>query len=887
MTVRAEVPEVVAEPAVEPAYRPDRESRRFCVPPNELAEYIEEQIPEPPEPPTHSRDYYVALAEGEQSRPCAAVETAYTIHVKELLYPGTPKDIADANGRWLYVFREGKLAVEATCVEGETWDGWKVNGSARTAWRSVHGVRLDPGPKGQRYKYSFFLSPVQLTREGIEDIEKGTTALSAVECACNRYEKTVYVPDPLRWACDVHDRYYRPLVNALYEWRYDENLTAYEFIALVLKAWIDNGDKAHVKNHLRRQPDDWLNARALGVKRAQELADEAGAYLAHCVDSAEFIAVEKACRIRGNQELELIAVCLATVTRALSATEPGRLLAKRLLLDPDRLPHFLTFQDDGPRLPDEWFGRYRYGQKGLLAVFQDLFPTWVQLSSSGPQAAAAIEKMKAEAALEARYGKISNSSVLASVALKERARKYLANVGARVELWGSEAALLDNLERNRPVTAGARKNSEQWKRLLVHWQKLAQIDEVKRAVPTKAEERLEKLEGWAKRYEPFEAFAKRLSATVGTAVEIANLALALDELGKASDAERAKKQGSVISAVMDLVAHGSGFAHLFMREAMSEVGKKEVESWLRAAKFAGGVAGVIGGVIDTLDYIDQAKQAREEYDYGKFVGRSMQTAGAAMSVVGSSMVVVAVASELAGEGAAAGAAAGPAGALIGLVGGLLVASGFVVAKWLELNANEVFASRCFLGKHWARKDQPVSWSEVRLPTRDPAEEEKVLVDLISNFEVSSFSGINDWSVLVRPGYLDDRSTFELVIERHARNDEPHFYEIVIDVSRGDIVQTAGLPLKGGFIKRDAEDRIESIEIDVEEVTSRATGPGWQNPTVVVFLRLLRASRDGTLKQQIPGNKLLAVKYEVTSSGRVSSLQQATWVSLPEVKKEVR
>jgi hypothetical protein len=389
----------------------------------------------------------------------------YTVHVKELCYPGRPGDVKEANGKWVYAFRDGKLAVEAKCFDGDMWDGWTIKGQSRKRWGSARGIRLDPGPKGQRYTYAYLLSPVQLTQECIDDIEKGVVNLAAAECACDRYDKTVYAPDPFQWACDAHQKYFAPRLEALRTWRYDENLVAYDFVARVLKAWIDDGDSVGAKNELKRQPDDWLNARNAGLGQAQRLAEEAAAYVAQHVDSPEYLVVEKACRLRGGEELELAAVCLASATENLSMTEPGRHLAQRLAANPERVPGYFIFQDKGPRLPDEWFARFRYGQKGLLGLFQDLLPAWVQRNAQSAEKAVAKETAAEEAAFQERYGKNLKPEIRENIALKNRARVYLENLGARTKLRKRRVALLDNLRQNRPVIAGTRRNSLQWQKM--------------------------------------------------------------------------------------------------------------------------------------------------------------------------------------------------------------------------------------------------------------------------------------------------------------------------------------------------------------------------------------------------------------------------------------
>lgn len=175
---------------------------------------------------------------------------------------------------------------------------------------------------------------------------------------------------------------------------------------------------------------------------------------------------------------------------------------------------------------------------------------------------------------------------------------------------------------------------------------------------------------------------------------------------RSSDKGVGKKTASLIGSLADLVEHGVGVPEILGMKLSAGATK-----WMKGV---GGVAGVMGGAIDALDYGFQTYEAVGEYDYGKAAGRGMQTGGAAASVCGSALALVATFGE-------AGSAVGPIGTLVGLAGGTLVATGHLVAKWLQLNANEVFAVRSFLGDQRANKakEVPVPWSEEPLPADIP------------------------------------------------------------------------------------------------------------------------------------------------------------------------
>ena len=52
----------------------------------------------------------------------------------------------------------------------------------------------------------------------------------------------------------MQEQYYQPRLRTLQAWEFDEGLVAYNFVAQVLKAWIDNGDKVGVKKQLESSP---------------------------------------------------------------------------------------------------------------------------------------------------------------------------------------------------------------------------------------------------------------------------------------------------------------------------------------------------------------------------------------------------------------------------------------------------------------------------------------------------------------------------------------------------------------------------------------------------------------------------------------------------------
>lgn len=447
-------------------------------------------------------------------------------------------------------------------------------------------------------------------------------------------------------------------------------------------------------------------------------------------------------------------------------------------------------------------------------------------------------------------------------------QRYLENIGVKTtrttrHLTGKQLAtlqrrrtILERLESNKPITKGLRPGSAAARRLRKEWEVLTRLAEKEILVEAsavaeaaqsspnapplapeeriaKSEKRLAELDHLAKRYAPFEAFAQKLKLTAGTAVEIVNVANAIADLSEvmAEGKPAGKKSLSVIGALSDLVEHGTGVTELLFAGSLSE-------GSLRWLKGVGGVAGVVGGVIDALDYREQTLEAIDEYDYGKALGRGIQTAGAAASATGSAMVVVGAIATWAGFGIRLG----PQAAVIAGVGAGLVATGHLVAKWLQLNANQVFAIRSFLGKVHGEIEQDVTWSKGRLPSRNPKTEALVLTDLLAQFRVSA-PGLSefeypDWEVRLLPGYYEKGSTFEVDVTSNWDNaqalvgaaptagepgcapmlrlPEPEHYRLVVDLDEGEVRQLDGPPLKPSEVVHDADGDVESVLLCLEE-----------------------------------------------------------------------
>ena len=352
----------------------------------------------------------------------------------------------------------------------------------------------------------------------------------------------------------------------------------------------------------------------------------------------------------------------------------------------------------------------------------------------------------------------------------------------------------------------------------------------------------------------------------------------------AAQGERRDKAWAIVGAVSDLVEHGGGLVDDLLRECLPKM----------VARGAAGLFGFIGGAIDMVEYEGQLVEALGEYDYGKAVGRGMQVAGAAAGAAGGGMILA---------GAIYGSALGPAGTVVGIIGGVLVAAGFAVAAWLALNTNETFANRCFLGRNGDNDAGPVPWSEKWLPSPDATREASCLLELLSQFQLSCRATTGDYCLMIQPGYLEEASRFELNV--HTKWKRPkgipegplddlwsQRYRLVVDLEDDTVRQLSGVPLKrNSSVKRDAEGRVESINVNLEDAQSPEERKGDYAGTYRAFgyayvkVRLLLDGKgDRTIPYPDPGKKPAAVQIVLPTAERIVSLDESKRIPFLEVSQ---
>jgi hypothetical protein len=255
----------------------------------------------------------------------------------------------------------------------------------------------------------------------------------------------------------------------------------------------------------------------------------------------------------------------------------------------------------------------------------------------------------------------------------------------------------------------------------------------------------------------------------------------------------------------------------------------------------------------------------------------LQVAGAAAGAAGGAMILA---------GAMYGTTLGPAGVIVGVIGGVLVAGGFVVAAWLSHNANQTFANRCFLGESAGKASSEVDWSAKRLPTMIAPDEAAALIDLMSQFQLSGRADLGDWWLDIHPGYVEPGWKFDVDIvltwgkdsevDRGVRKRNERRYKIEVPLSEGsEPKQVSGLRLSPEHrILRDVEGRVEAIAINLEEAV-RPPNEVRQFQGVAARVRLLGEDS----KQRVPYEGGDAVKLGLPGSTRASSMDSSSWLMI--------
>jgi len=570
------------------------------------------------------------------------INSGFLVSIKELVYPGHRTDSREVENKWLYAIKDGKVLAEIEAVKKGQWEGFttidghkkKVRASdARTAGQ----LELDPGPKDGRYKYYFLLSPVKMTKKSLDSLLSDKNHLNYLSAlVCNAWDQEVLVPDAFHWAVDAHVQYLAPRIKRRLEFQTDEKRAAELFIASTLKAWMSNGDPAGIENELQKgEPDKSLDKYKNDLDKVCREAEVAAAYLAHCVESREFFAINQACMETGGQDLSTAYQMWAVITEGIAHTKAGQTLLRRLLDNAGSLPSKYLFhppdQKPGNQLE---FSQCRWGYLAAAKTFENLLPEFIDFLAD--------------------KGKVTPKDV----------QKYLENISLTSALKGTHKNILNNQRRGRSITAGIKDKAAR-NRIGRTFEKLMKSEKIRYDVPNAYDKAAKSADAVYKNYEPV---FKSIKFSVGTIFEIANFTLAVVEFRREENitsTEEFFRKISVVGAASDLTAH--------VLECMDDLIKGQ--ACKRIIQGSAAAVSIVASVCDMVDFERSALDAAfGEYDYGKALGHGVQTLGAACAVYSASVVLA--------VGLGASVPTLGLSVIIGVIGAALIFGGSLLAAWL-------------------------------------------------------------------------------------------------------------------------------------------------------------------------------------------------------------
>ena len=292
------------------------------------------------------------------------------------------------------------------------------------------------------------------------------------------------------------------------------------------------------------------------------------------------------------------------------------------------------------------------------------------------------------------------------------------------------------------------------------------------------------------------------------------------------------------------------------------------------------MVGIVGGLLDLVNYSRGASQGIGREDYGAYAGNALQAVGAGCTVVAGGLALWIAGTTSTGLGAAM---VHPIVGLIAVIGVGLSLLGTAAVSFLTYNDFEDFARRSFLAKEKNLAPQAISWSTkaFQLPAEEILTEVAVLHHLWCTFTVELERGADDALLMViRPGLLAPDSIFELHVVRHywdpramlnpqrlklkssgmpPANHEIHETNLRVEQFGARITQSVGIaglaPLRIGspspHSSTDPDGSVAAVRISLEHVSMPEIAPSW--PADYRLERLLQSRIDLSVRLLLEGH----------------------------------
>jgi hypothetical protein len=671
----------------------------------------------------------------------------------EMEYPGNV--FPAINGKWIYGFHiaSRRCVIEIYAENARLWR-YRLNPTPDTQNNApvpnitVNNSRLElTALTDAPSNYGFMLSPFRLSRMGLRKItdpaqngeDPMTTSLVRPRWTDQNFA-IVALPDPFRWAVDAHEQYYEPARVRWQNWINDFDRQARRTIAGVLKTWIETrNDVYDIRNELQGgQPEAHLREYERDERHLRFPMETAALYLDRWTRQSDHRAVElSALELRG-QSISTTLQMWAIVVQNLIASGNGRRMLSGLT-DPasERAPRRYVFPDS-PSAPSEAlsFNNCRYAWLAMLAIFDAASPVW--LTHFILRATQAERTSVSRYALAWEYlRRLYNDGT----ATREQRQIFTRLSEPRTVGTNPLRPLRNNVDTAAHMWRDM--SSPQMRRVLQESVQAAE-DSMPRGEVSAIRESVDYIHG------EYRNPLTRLRFSAGFLIEAFNLSVALTNLRDSNSASRGATLISLGSASADMSS--LIFGYLQRRAAVSAVWDSVYQSAgaargnapvltpqqivansrsVRAFARLGGAAGLLGGIFQCLDEVNQASNAYSQGQDWQFIGHTTAAAGAAATAVGGG-IALAQALGLLAESSIGG--------WITFAGAALIVGGNVLASVLRRNEYENFARYCYLGRGYnppaennSENPRTFDWAQAELNTRSLQSQLRVLQGLLQGF----------------------------------------------------------------------------------------------------------------------------------------------------------
>jgi hypothetical protein len=229
---------------------------------------------------------------------------------------------------------------------------------------------------------------------------------------------------------------------------------------------------------------------------------------------------------------------------------------------------------------------------------------------------------------------------------------------------------------------------------------------------------------------------------------------------------------------------------------------------LRVAEKTLAIIGFVSAVLDAIGGVFDAISMAKRNDYSAMAGYGMVAVGSAVIALGCATVI-------AGAGASASVVGLPLGLVVAIVGGILVAAGWLIAVFTRDSDIELYVNHCYWGKYYGQGSDSPKWA--LKPFQNWANDYRVQLEALFNILAGFTVESADYSaVTIRSGMVQPTSKFYLKFECGYNMDVVHRPQFMVDL------ETKQIQLVGGdvadmnkFWIRDGAKGSKEIRVDAE------------------------------------------------------------------------